>query len=340
MSTVPKVPVPTGDALMAVVAQGAAVCARWRETFLSWEPRHAVPQIVMNALDPALLEFILGPGDNNSLVRMLRAHYADVRERFPGPFADVEQVWRIQRAWWMQFVEADDAEASSAALAETFATLDVLLPHPAGALYLRGQRPARRAPPVRKTGPTPAASPAAVSGVRPARAGSAPVAGEQGHMPEGRRQVHADADSGVQAGAAASAAASAGSGSGGPVTGPSKPRAQPAATPARPRVTGGRSAAAHRPAPVTAAAAASSTPGVRIAPAAAHSPARAGRVSMGRYGRKLIEAAYVSYDHARQVTDDWYRSSPDLVDLGEWRMGTTEYERMRARAADRNRAAR
>ena len=68
MSTVPTLPVPTGDALMAVVAQGPAVCARWRETFLSWDPQHAVPQIVMNALDPALLELILGPGDRNSLV--------------------------------------------------------------------------------------------------------------------------------------------------------------------------------------------------------------------------------------------------------------------------------
>ena len=70
-----------------------------------------------------------------------------MRERFPGPFADVEQVWRIQRAWWMPFVEADDVEATSAALAETFATLDVLLPHPARALYLRGQRPRAVPPP-------------------------------------------------------------------------------------------------------------------------------------------------------------------------------------------------
>ena len=145
MSTIPKLPVPTGDALMAVVADGPAVCARWRDTFLSWEPRYAVPQIVMNALDPALLELVLGPGDKNSLVRLLRAHYEDVRKRFPSPFADVEQVWRVQRAWWMQFVEADgDLEATSAELAATFATLDVLLPHPAGTLYLRGQRPLRR----------------------------------------------------------------------------------------------------------------------------------------------------------------------------------------------------
>ena len=149
MSTVPKLPVPTGDALMVVVADGPSVCARWRETILSWDPRHAVPQIVMNALDPALLELILGPGDKNSLMRLLRAHYEDVRERFPGPFADVEQVWRIQRAWWMQFVEADDVEASAAALAETYATLDVLVPHPAGALWLCGQRPAGRTAPRR-----------------------------------------------------------------------------------------------------------------------------------------------------------------------------------------------
>ena len=275
VSAVPKLPVPTGDALMAVVARGVAECARWRATFLSWDPRHAVPQIVMNALDPALLELILGPGDPNSLVRLLRAHYADIRERFPGPFADVEQVWRIQRAWWMQFVEADDAEASSSALAATFATLDVLLPHPAGALYLRGQRPARRASPTRKPAPGPIARPAAAApGARPARAGSAPVAGEQGHLPEGRRQAPAEADPGVHAAAAAAgSAASGGSGSGGPAAETSKPRAQAAATPVRPRVTGGRPAVTHRPAPAAAGSQASPAPGVRVAAAAAHSPA-------------------------------------------------------------------
>ena len=337
---------------MAIVAQGPAVCARWRETFLSWDPQHAVPQIVVNALDPALLELILGPDDKNSLVSLLRAHYADVRERFPGPFADVEQVWRIQRAWWMQFVEADDAEATSAALAETFATLDLLLPHPAGALYLRGQRPARRLLPVRKQQPARAAPSRPASGSRPARAGSAPVPGEKGQLPEDRgSQPEAaagspqESDSGPRPGAgsavaaaAASGGASAGSGSGGVAADRSKPRARPLATPARPRVTGGRPAVAHRPA--RAAAAPSSAPGVRVAPATAHSPARAGRVSMGRYGRKLIEAAYVSYDHARQVTDEWYRGSPDLVDLGEWRMGSAEYDRSRARMADRSRAMR
>ena len=352
MSTVPTLPVPTGDALMAVVAQGPAVCARWRETFLSWDPQHAVPQIVMNVLDLALLELILGPGDRNSLVSLLRAHYADVRERFPGPFADVEQVWRIQRAWWMQFVEAEDAEATSAALAETFATLDVLLPHSAGALYLRGQRPARRRVPARKPDPARAVPSRPASGSRPARAGSAPVASEKGHLPEGRAArpeaesgSRPEPDTGVAPGIRfggrrrrPSGGASAGSGSGGVAADRSRPRPRPSATPARPRVTGGRPAVAHRSArpPVPSSAA----PGVRTAPVPAHSPACAGRVSMGRYGRKLIEAAYVSYDHARQVTDEWYRGSPDLVDLGEWRMGSAEYDRIRARMAERNRASR
>ncbi len=342
MSTIPKLPVPTGDALMAVVADGPAVCARWRDTILSWEPRYAVPQIVMNALDPALLELVLGPGDKNSLVRLLRAHYEDVRERFPGPFADVEQVWRIQRAWWMKFVEADDVEATAAALAETYATLDVLLSHPAGALYLRGQRPMRAAPRVPRRS-APVVSRPQGPGSRPATAGAAPVAGEQGHQPQPARPAPADrgaAAQGAQAGAGVSSGSSAGSGSGAPAAEPSERRAQRGATPVRPRVTGGGRSVARGQGPAVAAAPASSTPGVRVAPAAAHSPARAGRVSMGRYGRKLLEAAYVSYDDARQVTDEWCRSSPDLVDLGEWRMGTAEYQRMRERAAERSRASR
>ena len=56
-----------------------------------------MPQIVMNTLDPLLLELIVGPEHIDPLISMLRRHYATVREPYPGPFADVERVWGIQR---------------------------------------------------------------------------------------------------------------------------------------------------------------------------------------------------------------------------------------------------
>ena len=110
----PNLPVPTGEVLMEAVAAGPGACRARSDTFLSWAPEQAVPQIVMNAPDPLLVELIVGPDHIDPLISMLRRHYATVRERCPVPFADVERVWRIQRQWWLQFVvDAHEADAAS-----------------------------------------------------------------------------------------------------------------------------------------------------------------------------------------------------------------------------------
>ena len=100
----PQLPVPTGEVLMEAVGTGPQACRLWAERFLDWPAEQAVPQIVMNALDPLLVEVIVGADHVDPLISMLRRHYATVRERYPGPFADVERVWGIQREWWLQFV--------------------------------------------------------------------------------------------------------------------------------------------------------------------------------------------------------------------------------------------
>lgn len=134
----PKLPVPTSDTLMAEVAAGTAASAACRAKFLSWNVTHAVPQIVRNALDPALVELIVGP--KTSLLGVLRKQYTHMREQFPKDFRDVAAVWREQRAWWVQFVEPSGQKPLTAW------NDDVLKRHPSGPLHLKGHAPRRRRP--------------------------------------------------------------------------------------------------------------------------------------------------------------------------------------------------
>ena len=60
----PQLPVPTGEVLMEAVGTGPDACRAWAERFLGWPAEQAVPQIVMNALDPLLVELIVGPAHN------------------------------------------------------------------------------------------------------------------------------------------------------------------------------------------------------------------------------------------------------------------------------------
>ena len=46
---------------MEAVGTGPEACRDCAKTFLSWAPEKAVPQMVMNALDPLLVELIVGP---------------------------------------------------------------------------------------------------------------------------------------------------------------------------------------------------------------------------------------------------------------------------------------
>ena len=51
----------------------------------------------MNALDPLLVKIVLGPAECGRWLPLLREHYRQVKQCYPGQFADVEHFWRLQR---------------------------------------------------------------------------------------------------------------------------------------------------------------------------------------------------------------------------------------------------
>ena len=109
-----RLPIPSCDDLMTAVANGQPACDAVAARFAPWALADAVPQIVMNALDPLLVETVLGPVHSRRWLPLLREHYRQVKQSYPGDFADVEVSWRQQRAWWMQFTEPAEEAASSA----------------------------------------------------------------------------------------------------------------------------------------------------------------------------------------------------------------------------------
>ena len=107
-----RLPIPSCDDLMTAVANGQPACDALAARFAPWGLADAVPQIVMNALDPLLVETVLGPVHSRRWLPLLREHYRQVKHSYPGDFADVEASWRQQRAWWMQFTEPADEDSS------------------------------------------------------------------------------------------------------------------------------------------------------------------------------------------------------------------------------------
>ena len=57
-----------------------------------------VKRLVLQAVDPELLEVVVGPRLAPAWVKPLRAQYARFKQAYPADWADVEEVWRKQRA--------------------------------------------------------------------------------------------------------------------------------------------------------------------------------------------------------------------------------------------------
>ena len=85
-----RLPIPSCDDLMTAVANGQPACDALATRFAPWGLADAVPQIVMNALDPLLVETVLGPVHSRRWLPLLREHYRQVKHSYPGDFADVE----------------------------------------------------------------------------------------------------------------------------------------------------------------------------------------------------------------------------------------------------------
>ena len=57
-----------------------------------------VKRLVLQAVDPELLEAVVGPQLAPAWVKPLRAQYARFKQAYPADWVDVEEVWRKQRA--------------------------------------------------------------------------------------------------------------------------------------------------------------------------------------------------------------------------------------------------
>lgn len=88
---------PSADDRMSAVSEGAAACDRWPAVFARWAVRQAAPQVVINGLDPLLLEIVLGAAQSPRWLPLVRQHYAELQQRGdPGigsrHFGDVRDV--------------------------------------------------------------------------------------------------------------------------------------------------------------------------------------------------------------------------------------------------------
>ena len=279
---------------MRAVADGQPACDVWSERFAQWSVPVAVPQIVMNALDPLLIETVLGPAESRRWLPLLREHYGRVKHSYPGEFANVEASWTDQRAWWMQFVEGADAgDEASAGGGGGPAPPDPLPPGhavPARSRQSAAPAPEPSAPPALAG---PAASPLGGGARAPATAGAA-------HLPmEAPEDDPAPAPDAAPLAPAQPGRPSAASPVDPPPPRPVSPvrRAEPAVPPpaAGPAEPAGLAMAASRP----------------------------GLASPGVRGRQLLEAASLSYDAVQALSERWAQSDAGLEEWGAWSLPST-----------------
>ena len=117
--------------LIGAVCAGGSRLSRVRSEFERMDAGQGVKRLVLQAVDPELLEAVVGPRLAPAWVKPLRAQYARFQQAYPADWADVERVWREQRARWRSKAAPHREQ-----------------PH-------REQRPARAVPP---RAPAPAAS--------------------------------------------------------------------------------------------------------------------------------------------------------------------------------------
>ena len=61
---------------------------------------NGVKRLMLHAVDPELVEAVVGPRLAPAWVKPLRAHYARFKQKYPADWVDVEKVWREQRERW------------------------------------------------------------------------------------------------------------------------------------------------------------------------------------------------------------------------------------------------
>ena len=92
--------------LIGAVCVGGSRLSRVRSEFERMDAGDGVKRLVLQAVDPELLEAVVGPQLAPAWVKPLRAQYARFKQAYPADWVDVEKVWRQQRArWWSQHQE-------------------------------------------------------------------------------------------------------------------------------------------------------------------------------------------------------------------------------------------
>jgi len=86
--------------LIGAVCAGGSRLSRMRSEFERMDARDGVKRLVLQAVDPELLEAVVGPQLAPAWVKPLRAHYARFKQAYPADWVDVEKVWQEQRARW------------------------------------------------------------------------------------------------------------------------------------------------------------------------------------------------------------------------------------------------
>ena len=86
--------------LIGAACAGGSRLSRVRSEFERMDAGDGVKRLVLQAVDPELLEAVVGPRLAPAWVKPLRAQYARFKQAYPADWVDVEKVWREQRARW------------------------------------------------------------------------------------------------------------------------------------------------------------------------------------------------------------------------------------------------
>ena len=86
--------------LIGAVCAGGSRLSRVRSEFERMDAGKGVKRLMLQAVDPELLEAVVGPQLAPVWVKPLRARYARFKQAYPADWVDVEKVWREQRARW------------------------------------------------------------------------------------------------------------------------------------------------------------------------------------------------------------------------------------------------
>lgn len=106
------------EVLIGAVCAGGRRLARVRSEIAGMNPAAGLRRLVLQAVDPELLEAVVGPDLVPAWVAPLRAQYVRFQRAYPADWVDVEKVWRQQRARWR--VASGAAGSQAACLARGY----------------------------------------------------------------------------------------------------------------------------------------------------------------------------------------------------------------------------